>query len=133
MKPTFKKQLRKLIIWLIAIFVLLFIFRFIYGYTKHIGSETNQTEFFDNISNSRKNYASKKYEVNTSQQSAVKVDQKYEKIAEIKTKSSKFEEEEKLARTEIETFNAIIQFEQKSGNKGARRLNLLIGVPPEKF
>ena len=63
----------------------------------------------------------------------MKVDQKYEKVAEIKTKSSKFIEEEKLARSKITALNALIQFEQKSVNKGHRQLNLLIGVPPENF
>jgi len=135
MKQTFKKRLKKLIFWLIIIFAILFIFRLIYGYTKTFDNTTNQTQFFDNISNSKRNYATKEYKVksNNSNQSAIKVDQKYEKIAEIKTKSSNFEEEEKLSRETIEKLDALIQFEQKSGNEGYRKLNLVIGVPPENF
>jgi len=135
MKQTFKKRLKKLIFWLIIIFVILFIFRLMYGYTKTFDDTPNQTQFFDNISNSKRNYATKKYKVksNNSNQSAIKVDQKYEKIAEIKTKSTSFEEEEKSSRKTIEKLNALIQFEQKSGNKGYRKLNLVIGVPPENF
>jgi hypothetical protein len=106
-----------------------------YGYTKTFDDTPNQSQFFDNISNSKRNYATKKYEVksNTRNQSAIKVDQKYEKIAEIKTKSSNFEEEEKSSRGTIKKLDALIQFEQKSGNKGYRKLNLVIGVPPENF
>jgi len=135
MKQPFKKRLRKLIFWLIIIFVTLFIFRLMYGYTKTFDNTPNQTQFFDNISNSKRNYATKKYKVksNTANQSAIKVDQKYEKIAEIKTKSTNFEEEEKSSRKMIEKLDALIQFEQKSGNKGYRKLNLVIGVPPENF
>jgi len=135
MKQTLKKRLKKLIFWLIIIFAILFIFRLMYGYTKTFDDTPNQTQFFDNISNLKRNYATKKYEVksNTANQSGIKVDQKYEKIAEIKTKSSNFEKEEKSARKTIEKLDALIQFEQKSGNKGYRKLNLVIGVPPENF
>lgn len=135
MKQTFKKRLKKLIFWLIVIFIALFIFRLIYGYTKTFDETPNQTQFFENISNSKRNFATKKYEVksSTTNQSAIKVGQKYEKIAEIKTKSSNFEKEEKTSRETIKNLNALIQFEQKSGNKGYRKLNLAIGVPPENF
>ena len=135
MNQLFKKRLKKLIIWLLIVFSILFIFRLIYGYTKPLNDDSNQGQFFEDISNSKRNYASKKYEVKSSRanQSAVKVDQKYEKIAEIKTKSSNFEEEEKSSRQTIENLDALIQFEQKSGNKGYRKLNLVIGVPPENF
>jgi hypothetical protein len=135
MKQTFKKRLKKLIFWLIIVFAILFIFRLMYGYTKTFDDTPNQSQFFDNISNSKRNYATKKYEVksSTTNQSAIKVDQKYEKIAEIKTKSSNFEEEEKSSRGTIKKLDALIQFEQKSGNKGYQKLNLVIGVPPENF
>ena len=135
MKQTFKKRLEKLIFWLIAIFIALFIFRLIYGYTKTFDETPNQTQFFENISNSKRNYATKQYEVksSTTNQSAIKFDQKYEKIAEIKTKSSNFEKEEKRSRETIKNLDALIQFEQKSGNKGYQELNLAIAVPPENF
>jgi len=135
MKQIFKKRLRKTILKLILLFLILFVFRLLYGYTKTFDTTPNQTQFFNNISNSKRNYASKKYRVKSSptSQTTVNVDQKYEKIAEVKTKSSNFEEEEKSSRTTIEKLNALIQFEQKSGNKGYRKLNLVIGVPPENF
>lgn len=135
MKQTFKKKLNKVIIWLLLIFLALFVFRLIYGYTKTFDNTPNQTQFFESISNTKRNYASKEYKVksNTTNQALVKVDQKYEKIAEINTKSSEFDKEEKQSRNEINKFDAIIQFEQKSGNKGYRKLNLVIGVPPENF
>lgn len=135
MQPSNKKQLKKLITALLLLFVLLFLFRLGYGYTKTLPSNGGQAQFFDSVSSSKRNYASKKYKVKSSQpsQGPVQVDQKYEKIAEISTKSTAFDNEEEEARAKVKTYNGLIQFEQKSGNKGARKLNLLIGVPPENF
>jgi len=135
MKNNFKKRWKKLALILLAAFVVLLIFRIIYGYTIKVNHNTGASQFFQSITNVRKNYASKEYNLNTSKatQSPVTVDQKYEKIAKVTTKSGDFEKEELAARKEIEKYEALIQFEQKSGNKGHRNLNLLIGVPPENF
>jgi hypothetical protein len=107
----------------------------IYGYTKTFDNTPHQTISLNSISNVKNNYASKEYRVKSSiaNQPLISLDQKYEKIATINTKSSKFDKEEKEIRNEIDKFNAIVQFEQKSGNKGYRKLNLVIGVPPENF
>ncbi len=137
MKYKFKTRLRKLIILLVLGFIVLFVYRLMYGYTKTTNDiqSSRQMDFFENISKVKRNYASMKYEVKSVNrpQGPVKVDQKYEKIAEISTKSAKFDDEEKQAREQVEGYKALIQFEQKSGNKGYRNLNLLIGVPPENF
>jgi len=135
MEQTFKKRWHKLIIGLLGLFVVLFLFRLGYGYTKTFDNIPTQTQFFDNVSNSKRNYASKSYKTKSAvtNQPSTNVDQKYEKIAEIKTKSSNFEEEEQTSRKTIEQLDALIQFEQKSGNKGYRKLNLVIGVPPNNF
>ncbi len=135
MKKQFQNKWRKILLYFTVLFVVLFLFRLAYGYTKTFNNNTNQSHFFESMSNSKRNYATKKYKV-TSQsnaQASIKVDQKYEKIASIKTKSSNFEKEETTSRKTIKSLNAIIQFEQKSGNKGFRNLNLMIGVPPENF
>ncbi len=135
MKKSVKQRITKTMVWFAFVFLLLFLFRFIYGYTKTFNTNSNGALFFESISKVKRNYASKSYKSksNTPSQTTIKVDQKYEKIAEIKTKSSKFEVEEKSVRKKINNFNALIQFEQKSGNKGYRKLNLLIGVPPQNF
>ena len=135
MKITFNQRLKKLIFWLLIVFAILFIFRLMFGYTKNFDVVPNQAAFFESVTLSHNNYATRKYEVrsNVGNQSTTKVDQKYEKIADIKTTSSSFEEEEKSSRKTIEDLDALIQFEKKSGNKGYRNLNLVIGVPPENF
>lgn len=128
-------RLKKIIVILIAGFLLLFLFRLAYGYTRHTSASSGQSNFFESFSVTQRNYASKKYEVKSSgaTQSPMQVDQKYEKIAEIHTTSSSFDSEEKEAREKIESHEGLIQFEQKSGNTGRRQLHLLIGVPPEHF
>ena len=133
MKTRLKKQFKKLIAALLLLFLLLFVFRLAYGYTKKINDRLEQTQFFSSIASSKRNYASKKYAVKSAAPTVTQVDQKYEKIAEITTKSTAFDEEEKAARGHVKRYQALIQFEQKSGNEGARKLNLLIGVPPENF
>ncbi|MDO5979467.1 DUF4349 domain-containing protein [Flavivirga spongiicola] len=137
MKQTFKKRLKKGVFYLILLFIILFVFRIIYGYTEYPNNNIQESDlFFQEITSTRVNYASKKYKINTVSNNApavIDVDQKYEKIATVNTKSSEFEREKEILDKEIKRQGAIIQFEQNSGNKGYRRLQLLIGVQPEKF
>lgn len=134
MKPFVKKRFQKTVGLLFALFVVLFIFRLIYGYNT-VTEPTVSTVFQEMVDISvgvRKNYASKKYQLNSGL-SPTSVDQKYEKIADINTVSTKFDQEEKQIRAQVKDFEGLIQFENKSGNKGHRRLNLIIGIPPENF
>ena len=59
--------------------------------------------------------------------------QKFEKTASIKSKSSEFEADEKDIKEKTKAYNAVIQYEQNLGQKGNRQIHLLIGVNPEKF
>ncbi|MEM7182764.1 MAG: DUF4349 domain-containing protein [Spirochaetota bacterium] len=132
-----KKRLVKTCFYLCLGFVGLFLFRLGYGYTKKPRANGFlPTQSLQEFSQTRRNYASKKYKVKSMSsiaQAPVNVDQKYEKIASIRSKSVKFSQDEKQARNKVKQFDALIQFEQKSGNKGSRRLHLQIGVPPQNF
>lgn len=134
MKSFSKKKFKRIVSILLLLFVVLFLFRLYYGYhsvTEPIVSNA-MNEIVDISSGIRKNYASKKYHQNAGN-SPVSVDQKYEKIADITTISTKFNAEEKKIRAQVKDFKGLIQFENKSGNEGYRRLNLIIGIPPENF
>ncbi len=136
MKPYIKRNMKKLMTYLTLIFILLFFFRLFYGY-QTVDETTPPQVFIDHLQsesgiNIRKNYATKKYKVGTSP-SPIGLDQKYEKIADIKTYTTKFDIEEASIRNEVKDYDGLIQFENKSGNKGYRRLNLIIGVPPQHF
>ncbi len=136
MKKTLKKKLKKGVFYLVLLFVILFVFRIFYGYTEYPNAIADSNTFFEEIASSRVNYASKQYKMKSNAnnaQNVINVDQKYEKIATVNTKSSEFEKEKSSLSKEIKRHEAIIQFEQNSGNNGNRRMQLLIGVQPEKF
>ena len=60
-------------------------------------------------------------------------DQKYEQVANIGTTTEEFDDDEARAREQIKSVNALVQFEQRSGLEGYRRLQLAVGVTPENF
>ncbi len=137
MKSIRKTKFKRLIFLLLGLFVALFLFRFIYGYqVKNTDNQSYDSHVFNEIiavsTDTRKNYASKKYQLNEGI-SNIHVDQKYEKIATINTISNKFDKEEKLLRAQIKDYEGLIQYEHKKGNKGNRALHLTIGIPPENF
>jgi Domain of unknown function (DUF4349) len=120
-------------------FVLLFGFRFIYGYTRQ-AARADESNFISDFFASgktgfRKNYASDKFAIKGQGQSGqvISVDQKFEKIGSYQVRSGQFAQDEKKARDLIKQYEAVIQFEQNSGNPGDRNLHLSIGVPPANF
>lgn len=148
MQTSFKNRFFKVATRFAFVFVLMFVFRLLYGYlsTQADSEVLVSSDFFSGLQNRRKNYASEKMsvqvvmptQVNKSKQfvtpeQALALSQKYEKTASLKIKSSAFENEEKQVRKTTQDFDALIQYEQKMGNKGNRQLHLSIGVAPEKF
>ena len=136
MPSAYSQRFRALIKWLALPFLLLFLCRLLYGYlATDTGTryESNQ-DFFSNVENLRKNYASEQIVFNNTLQKAdIASSQKYEKTATIKSKTSGFEKDEADTRAAARRFNGIIQYEQNLGNKGSRELHLLIGITPVLF
>lgn len=137
MTTTFKTRFWKTSKWFAGLFIILFVFRLIYGYVatdNNIGNDYSGS-FFNSIDNLRKNYASEKVAMKGDVQTASNVasNQKYEKTASIKTKTSELEKDEKLVKAKSKSFNAVIQYEQSLGQKGNRQIHLLIGVNPNLF
>ncbi|MGI4872901.1 MAG: DUF4349 domain-containing protein [Janthinobacterium lividum] len=84
----------------------------------------------------RKNYASEKFGAakNDVQVSAnVASNQKFEKTASVKAKTSEFAQDEQLIKEKTQAYKAVIQYEQNLGQKGNRQIHLLIGVAPSMF
>jgi hypothetical protein len=136
MTAPFKTRFWKLSRWFGGLFIFLFIFRFIYGYVATDTGQNNDysNDFFSNLGNVRKNYASEKSSMKDVQaQSNFASNQKFEKTASIKTKTSEFEKDDKLLKSKTKTYNAVIQYEQNLGQKGNRQIHLLIGVNPTLF
>ncbi|HEY4149016.1 MAG TPA: DUF4349 domain-containing protein [Chitinophagaceae bacterium] len=137
MTTSFKRRFRVFATWLAAPFILLFIFRLLYGYiviTSAAGYDYSR-DFFSSMGHLRKNYASEKMVLksNVQQQAEIASAQKYEKTATIKSKTSQFEKDQADTRKATGQFNAVVQYEQSLGNKGNRELHLLIGVNPASF
>lgn len=125
-------------------FLALFLIRFGFGY---IAGESSPRFILQDQSNfgggwefasDIKNYASLKRKISSMASPPVggapqTGDQKYEKVANIGLKSAEFEKEEERIRQLIGEKDALIQFEQRQGLKGARSLRLAVGVDPKFF
>ncbi|PSL50039.1 uncharacterized protein DUF4349 [Chitinophaga niastensis] len=132
-----KQKFRRIALIFAAIFILMFLFRILYGYCYkgHQYDELGSDNFLSGMKY-RRNYASEKMKSFSTTNTApvnVSSNQKYEKVANVRSKSTHFPEDEKLLHNTIRKFDAIVQYQQESGNKGNRKLQLLLGVLPEKF
>ena len=138
MQTNFSKKIRKTSLYFGSLFVLLFLFRLLYGYygVRTVEGQTETSgDFFNNLQNLRKNYASEKI-ANISLSSSpsdFSSSQKYEKTATVQSKSLHFEEDEALVRKTAGQFNAPVQYEKGRGIKGNRELYVSIGVTPSLF
>ncbi len=137
MNTNLKRSARKVFSWSLVLFIGLFMFRMVYGYVSPEGggSHVNGDEFFSSLENVKRNYASEKKAMtaDVQQKSAIASNQKFEKTASIKSKSSEFEKDERKIKVETRAFNAVIQYEQNIGQKGSRQIHLMIGVNPALF
>ena len=138
MTTNFRTRFWRISKWFGGLFILLFIFRLVYGY---VATDTNtgndySDNFFSSIDNLRKNYASETIAMkggDVQVASNIASNQKYEKTASMKLKTSELDNDEKQLKAKSKSFNAVIQYEQNLGQKGNRQIHLLIGVNPNLF
>lgn len=134
----FSKSYRRIAVVFILVFIAMYVFRIIYGYC-YKGRQYDQSgsnSFLSDVVKHRKNYASEKiksFDPANAAPTGITGNQKYEKVANVRSKSSHFTEDEQQLHSTIKKFDAIIQYQQEAGNKGAREIQMLIGVSPEKF
>ena len=137
MSELMKKRLIKGLVIFGSGFLILFVFRFIYGIKQYPTQSQNypRQQITGNVFDYRvSNIASSKVAVKGEIPSLTySVDQKYQKIATLNSQTSHFAEDEKTVRSLVEKYNALIQFEQKTGLPKKRILHLAIGVPPVQF
>lgn len=132
-----KQRIKKGLFYLMAGFVALFAVRLAYGYlapsAQRISPEALSEALITTIGG-RDNYASEKLKVQRGGGvESLSIDQKYEKVASVVSKTGAFEDDEKRVRELTSKYDALIQFEQSSGLSGSRRVNVAIGVPPDRF
>src|SRR5688572_12389134 len=148
-----KKRIKRLVFYFIYGFIGLFLFRLVYGYAiapQDQGSDDFYiNDFFDGSIDLKRNIASDKYEYSTSakekgdnksynqQETAPSIpspsEQKFEKIASMKSKTDSFVRDEKAIRDKVKRYNSLVQYEHNEGNTPYRTVHFSIGVPPEKF
>src|SRR5947207_3247740 len=140
-----KNRIKKGLFYVAIGFVLMFVGRLTYGYlfsTKGAPIDLTGTRaaLSDNLilseggRNIKGNYASEKLKVQRGfTPEPVSVDQKYEKIASVQSRTDKFDDDEKSVRGLTTKYNALIQFEPSTGLPGSRYVNVTIGVPPDHF
>ncbi len=137
-----KKRIFKISTWFILGFLVFFLFRLAYSFSEKntFDEEDGIFNFIDDEIVSKRNYASYNYKYNKqssnnvqASEPSVDVSQKYEKTATLRAKTQNFNNDENSLKQKITKFNAIIQYEEKTGNSGNKRLNLFIGIKPEKF
>ena len=166
MNTPFKQRLRRAILWFVVGFIVLFLLRLLYGYItskETLESGEQGSNYFGNVGNLRKNYASEQQGFrksdfiiggaaepsssakssslpptpppakNLQAQAERASSQKYEKTASVRSVTSDFEKDEALLRSTAKKMNALVQYEQSLGNKGYRELHVVIGVNPMLF
>lgn len=134
------KQIKKSAVLFLIGFVLLFSLRAVYEFWRAgrnievtYGQSVNTVEAIEN-KNIKNNYASSKTVVVAGETAkSVSVDQKYERVGFVTSESNKFEEDSSLVKSIIREDKAIVQFENNTGTKGNRMLELSMGVHPDKF
>jgi len=136
-----KLSTRSAFFLLIGCFFLVYVLRVVYvlnrpeadDHSLTITGPSNVAEWVGEQAGLRKNYASEKnFEPGAPPAGSIS-SQKYEKTATLNARTERFDEEESRLRNITRDFNAIIQYENKSGNPGHRSLQLMIGVRPELF
>ncbi len=116
-------------------FVLLFGARLGLGYLEHPEGVDPASAIDNNgdaggFDNEKRNYASQKV---ASRTQGAAIDQKYERIADLRSQTRAFEADEAAIRAATAQQAGVIQLEHKQGLAGARVLRLAVGVTPDRF
>lgn len=140
-----KKKIKIAFIIAIAVFLVMFTIRIIWGYVKYPHGynqsllQGHGSNYLANFNLNRKNIATLKTKGQNIPNQASLAEQgnlgKYEKIGSIVSRSKNFNSDEQAITKIIKQNKAIIQFEQKTGLAAEKNriLKLGIGVSPEKF
>ena len=136
--------------WFVVLFIAFFFGRLGYGYYTTPDqivkrSARSRAAQFQEISQSKRNYASDKYLLSSARATLpgasipavpqAVADQKYEKTATMVIGTKDYDRDEKVLRTQIAEHGAVIQLEQNVGRSDykTRVLQLLLGIQPDGF
>lgn len=133
-----KKVLKRIFLGFIALYFIIFAARAVYDLITF--QETSITDNYNIYYNgekedksSIKNYASQRMEYPAEGSATSVLDQKYERIASIVSKTVRYNEDIERLNAIVEENKAVVQMENSRGLIGNRRVDLVIGVRPENF
>jgi len=129
-----RRRVRRGVLFLVAGFVVLFSLRLAYGFWSYPDDPANvPVGVTDEFQLERKNYASEKRARKNVPGAAATFDQKYERVADASLRSYHFTDDEAALRATVQTYEGLVQAEQKSGLEPVRSLRLVVGVDPSRF
>ncbi len=130
-----KKAIVRGVLWASAGFIVLLGLRLGYGYLEHPDGRGGGARSVDDgggFELEKRNYASAKIARSTST-GATAIDQKYERVAEVRARARAFDDDEARVRAAAAEHGGVIQLERKQGLRGQRVLHLAVGVAPGRF
>ncbi len=134
MKTFFKKGWKVLILCIIVLFVIRFFYEYFNPYSRQSISQTVMMSSSRGVS--KRNFASEiqlyKAKITTVQKT-VQVEQKYEKIADVSSKTKYFDNDKKKIFALIKEDKGIIQLQRESDKDQKKFLFLSIGIKPDGF
>ena len=129
--------IKRIFLFFIISFIVLFTARAIYDFNTF--QDTDITSNYNIYYPSEKigsfevkNYASQRVEYNAAGSASV-LDQKYERIASIVSKTVDYDNDLARFQEVLEANKAVVQMEDSRGLPGSRRVDLVIGVRPDSF
>ena len=133
------KTLKRILIGLIVIFLAIFAVRAVYEITVYseIDAPTTYGIYNSSMMESgayqQRNFATLKMEYATDGAPVSVLDQKYERIANITSKTVNYDKDIENFDEAVSKHKAVIQTENRRGLAGNRRADFMIGVKPEYF
>ncbi|HEY6330242.1 MAG TPA: DUF4349 domain-containing protein [Blastocatellia bacterium] len=131
------KKVKRGLVFVAAGFCLLFLARFGVGYINPEAGRSGVGESIDQevMRFAKRNFATEKFKATAVEAGglAYDLDQKYEKVGTVFSKTAAFERDEAKLRGIISERHALVEYEQSSGLPGGRRLQLALGVVPAEF
>jgi len=127
---------KRILMIAVIVFIALFTARFVYEYARSDANGTgygNVAMLSAESGYERKNYASAKVAVNQTPSGAQVVEQKYERVSTIESKTQHWDSDIAALKLAIEGAQALVQKENAYGLDGERVLSLSLGVIPDAF
>lgn len=131
-----QRAFRRIFFGMLALYVLMFAARAVYDLItfEEADISANYNIYYSgDKGESIRNYASLSMEFAAGNAGTATLDQKYERIASITSKTVRYNEDIEKLKAAIEKYKAVVQMENSRGLVDSRQVDMVIGVRPESF